>query len=51
MNLAYYCASRLREVVLQEEHNMAVDAVSAKARLTEIVACSGAACSPNFPCA
>ena len=48
-DLAYYRASRLREVVLQEEHDMAVDAVSAAARLAQITARSGAICSLDFP--
>ena len=48
-DLAYYRASRLREAVLQEEHDMAVDAVSAAARLAQITARSGAICSLDFP--
>ena len=40
---------QVAEVVLQEERDMAVDAVSAAARLAQITARSGAICSLDFP--
>ena len=48
-DLAYYRASRLRGLALQGKHDMAVDAAPAETRLVEIVACSGAVCTLDFP--